>query len=984
MEGKGTVQAASVSDSVGIAPAMPFIVVGVGASAGGLEALQEFFHALPADSGMAFIVIQHLSPDFKSMMVELLSRHSAIEVTQAVDGTELAPDHIYLLPPKKDLQLVNGRIRLDDRQATTTLHMPIDTFLQSLAGDQGEQSVAVILSGTGTDGTRGLRSIKEAGGLVMVQQPTSAKFDGMPNSAIATGLADVVLPPDQLATELLRFAQHPFDPAGIDPDEPNTDGEALQSIFSTLRQARGVDFSQYKAATMMRRLLRRLAVGHHDSLAEYAERVKNDPAEVESLLRELLIGVTRFFRDPDTWEALGKLAIPPLLRDAADGSTIRIWVTACSTGEEAYTVAMLVDEAIRVSRRPLHYRVFATDTNRDSLSVASVGEYSELDCAVIPQGLRDRHFERRSSGVLGARRALRGCVTFAEHNLLSDPPFTRLDLVLCRNLLIYLRPDCQQQVLARLHFGLRPGGFLYLGTSETVSEGNSRFRVLDGKAKIFQAMGGVPSSASALMSAAGHGLRSLRVGRGTARPSPIEGLYEKALRHYVPPGVAVDDNFEVVHLFGGVSRLLSLPAGRMNANLLRMLPQSVSVVLGSSARKAVQTRKEVRVAKVEYPFEESHLLMDLRVIPLERSPGVSDGLLVFFENIGERNESPAPAADLGADSLRRIRELEEDLQITREHLHTAVQDLEASNEELQATNEELVASNEELQSTNEELQSVNEELYTVNTEHQRKIGELEELNDDLESLLASVDVGVVFLDVNLRVRRFNEFAKRLFPLRAQDVGRPISEIAIRADYPGFHADVDQVRLRGTALDRRMHGPLATTWKLTVRPLRRHDSRRGGVIVAFYDTSEQRAERLLLERLAWCYASLSADVEQGNFVANLSTRALSLSAKARELLSIPTGANPNLDEFLSLLAPYSRAMVEASIADVIAGNTATFEATWLLAGLEATERAFQVFLQPERHPSTRELVLLGAFQPTAAPTQDPERPQSAGVVSEPLP
>jgi two-component system, chemotaxis family, CheB/CheR fusion protein len=874
-------------DDVTPAGAVPFFVVGVGASAGGLEALQEFFANIEENPGIAFIVIQHLSPDFKSMMSELIARHTQITVSDAEDGMELMPDRVYVLPNRKDIRIAEGRLVLTEREAVRGLHLPIDILFESLAQAQGELSAAVVLSGTGSDGTRGMRAVKEVGGMAFAQDPASSRFDGMPRSAIATGLVDCVLPAGDLAKALVRAV---LSPDAVRAELQDEERQAIDRLYDLIQTYAGVDFGLYKSATIERRIRRRLFIVGQTTIQGYVEYIERENSELDQLVRELLIGVTRFFRDTEAWTDLRTRDLPALIASVPAGGVLRGWVAGCSTGEEAYTLAMVLDDAIRESGRQISFRIFATDVNSGSVAFASAGAYAESAVLDVPEALRERYFERKDERYF-VRRSLRDLITFAIHNLAADPPFTRLDLVTCRNLLIYLRPEVQLEALSRLTFGLRAGGLLFLGSSESLKESQLGLRTANNKWKVFvadtdrrdsreQKRGILPVSRTPSLST-----RPL-----SSPPRGSDAVVQQVAERFAPPGVAVSEGFDVLHLFGDAGRFLSMAAGKVTLNLLRMVPQGLSVMLSSSARRVLETREPLRLPQVDFGTGER---IDVRVEPLYGLPGVGRGMFICFE-LPVAPGGAAATVDIDHATSRRIAELEDELALTRDNLHSAVQDLETSNEELQATNEELVASNEELQSTNEELQSVNEELYTVNSEYQEKIDELERLNDDLENLLRFVSVGTLFLDRDLRIRRYNDRARSLFPLLAQDVGRPLDDIALKAHYPSLMTDVRSALEGNICEGQEVCSEDGAWWNVRVAPLVRSDASTGGVILTFHDISRlksasRRAHCLLQAPEA--FASVEGIV--GYFAGDMRTREVDLSLGARRLLGLsPTSAVPS--------------------------------------------------------------------------------------------
>lgn len=810
-------------------PALPFLVAGIGASAGGLEALQELFEHIPAETGVAFVVVQHLSPDFDSMMVELLARRAAIRVVEAEDGTQPVPNHLYVLPPKKDITLEGGMLRLRDRPAGLAPHLPIDRFFASLARDQGEHGVAVVLSGTGSDGSRGVVSVRTSGGLVMAQSPESAKFNGMPNAAIATAMVDFVGGPAEIARRLQRRLV-PTERAVAVEAEP-----ALGEVLDVFHARTGVDLRKYKRGTVLRRLHRRMAITENKSLGEYLEHLRNDESEAAQLRLEMLIGVSSFFRDAPVWAFLKDELLPTALENSTN-TAVRCWVAACSTGEEAYTLAVVLHEVCHALGRPADFRIFATDVSQEAIRHASDGVYSLDALQGVPEALRNRYFERTETSYR-AHRVLRERITFATHNLLSDPPFTRLDFVSCRNVLIYLRPDAQRLVLSRIHFGMLPGASLLLGSSETIGDLTAQFATRSVRHKVYEAHGG---------STWIHQSMPVSVSRPPppTRAGPMEHLYRTVLRRYVPTGVATDERFDIVHVFGDVRPYLALPEGRVSTNLLRMVPPSVGVLLNSAARRARESGTEVRLTAV--PIHDDVRELHVRAYQTAKDAD-SVGYLVFFHE--SRPDVPSASMDVGDASVARIHQLEEELSLTRDHLRTAVQDLEGSNEELQATNEELVAANEELQSTNEELQSVNEELHTVNTEHQQRILELSELSDDLSNLLRLVQIGTIFLDGRLAVRRYNGGATRVVPLQPHDVGRRITDLRWEVPYPQLADDTAAVLGGQGPIDRELVSPNGELWHVSVQPYRSDDSVAGLVITTLLAAASQETSLTLQYRRA---------------------------------------------------------------------------------------------------------------------------------------
>ncbi len=769
----------------------PMAIVGIGASAGGLEAIESFFKAMPVDSGMAFVVVQHLSPDYKSLMVELLSRKTAIPVHRAESGMRVAPNNIYLIPPKKNLTIFHGQLLLEDQCQRETPNLPVDIFLRSLAEDQGERAVAVILSGTGSDGARGVRAVKEAGGLVLVQDETTAKFDGMPRAAAASGLADFILPPEDMPSQLLACLRHPYTARQERQQGTLKDETGMTRLFSLLRNRTKVDFTYYKPSTIIRRVERRIAVTQSDDLDAYVRYAEQNPAELMALYRELLIGVTSFFRDPEVMDVLREKVLPELITKY-DHHELRFWVPGCSTGEEAYTLAILCRETMEDLGVSRHIKIFATDIDRDAIAKAGVGAYPESIAADLNPGLLAKYFHRRGDQYQVARN-LREMVVFAQHNLVKDPPFTRVDLVSCRNLLIYLQTNLQHRAMEMFAFSLRSGGVLVLGTSETVGDLEEFFEPIDRKARIYRFKGKMPmrqagnafepsTANDRTLPLAVSNLGALsRVG-SREQERLISRLLELFAGMYASLAVVVNEHLEVLYTLGNPVGILNVPAGRAVYDISKMVNRELSIPIATGVQKVLRSGEELIYSNVRLREGDETRVIRVRIEPLPGRKNDEILAVVFFENVGESpaEDRPAPSVyDLDAETSQRIQDLEQELQFTRENLQATIEELETSNEELQATNEELLASNEELQSTNEELQSANEELYTVNTEYQNKIIELTEARNDVENLLYSSGIGILILDEDMCIRRYSPQAATVFNLVDSDVGRPLQHLSHR-------------------------------------------------------------------------------------------------------------------------------------------------------------------------------------------------------------
>jgi two-component system CheB/CheR fusion protein len=834
----------------------PFYVVGVGASAGGLEALESFFQHMPPDAGMAFVVVQHLSPDFKSLMDELLSRRTEIAIHRVEDGMAVEPNAIYLIPPKKEMIISGGRLLLTDKDPATGLSLPIDTFFRSLAQDCGERAVGIVLSGTGSDGSRGIRAIHDAGGLVIAQSEDTAKFDGMPRSAVETGVVDLVLPPAAMAKALLDYIQHPVHGTKSGKSIGKLVSETgMNAVFSLLRAECGIDFSHYKPNTVLRRIDRRLQLNRSVDLDEYVEQLRNDPQERNSLYKDLLIGVTRFFRDPDLFERLKAEVIPELLVKVSPSDEIRVWVAGCATGEEAYSLAILFHEALAAANRPLNVKIFATDVHRASLEFASTGLYEEAALTEVSAERLDRYFAKQAAKYQVSPE-LRKMIVFAPHNIIKDAPFTKLDLISCRNLLIYLQTSAQKKALSLFHFGLKTGGVLVLGPSESPGEISDEFETLDGHWKVYRKRRDVrlPTDMRLPLSPLLPQLQAVGAALRSPKPAfPDANLlkaYDELLGAYVPPSFLINPQRELIHTFSGAGRYLRVPDGRPSSDLLDMVDHDLRLAISGALQRAAK-----EIAPVGYGGVLRHSGGDEERLRVSVRPFAVRGtgetyFLISLEPEQRPRLSAEPVGDLnvGAASETRLIELEDELRYTKENLQATVEEMETSNEELQATNEELVASNEELQSTNEELHSVNEELYTVNAEYQRKIAELTELTDDMDNLLRSTDVGTIFLDRDLLIRKFTPQIAHAFQLLPQDIGRRIDSFAHNILHDGLLDDVRRVLETAEPIERDVQDRLGEWYLLRILPYRTKEKVEG-VVVTLIAISRLKATEKELRRLS---------------------------------------------------------------------------------------------------------------------------------------
>lgn len=850
-------------------------VVGIGASAGGLEALRAFFSVMPSTSGMAFVVIQHLAPDYKSLMAELLSRLTVMPVLRAEEDMPVLPNHVYLIPPRFNLMISGGKLHLSPPPPGKSLNLPIDIFFRSLAQSHGERAIAIVLSGTGSDGARGIRAVKESGGMVMVQAEASAKFAGMPTSAIATGVADYVLPVEQMPGQLVSFAKHPFATRGARQDAHIPEGSThLERISLRLKDATGIDFAHYKHATLARRIERRMNISQLQDIGEYVQYLQQSHAEAESLGKDLLISVTKFFRDPEAFQEL-ITHIEKRFEQAAPQRVLRVWSAGCATGEEAYTLAMICENIRQRSFPRMDLKVFATDVDREALEIASAGLYPRSIIADLPQEYLEKYFIPEGSDHYRVVRPLRDRLIFARQNLMADPPFTKLDLVSCRNLMIYLRPAAQRRLLSLLHFALQPTGLLFLGNSETIGDLLYAFDVLDSKSRIYRKAQGVSlhladsipnlSETSGWVSLA----EDRAVGRAGRRAvsAVTEGIQQHLLERFAPATMVATPLFQLVYTLGPVAKYLQVATGPARLDLLKMVPRDLSLAISTAGAQALRENRSVEYRAVRFtsPEGETHTLC-VEIEPFRSKSDEGNFLIITLRPDADSVLAKPAAEDFEFDQqlLSRVAELERDLQSTRENLQASIEQQETANEELQAANEELLAANEELQSTNEELESVNEELYTVNAEYQGKIQELTEANDDIENFTSSTDIGTIFFDDQLRIRRFTPALAKITGLVIQDIGRQAATFA----HPVLLAIVagapDIKKHRGSS-ETVVSLPGTGEFLLRMQPYRQDRSGMEGLVAALVDVSRIRdAEKELEATLLTVDVGICVTDERGMF------------------------------------------------------------------------------------------------------------------------
>ncbi|MBK9441294.1 MAG: PAS domain-containing protein [Comamonadaceae bacterium] len=824
-------------------------IVAIGASAGGLEALEKLFAGLSSQSGATFVVIQHLSPDHKSMMANLLARHTAMPVVMVEQDMPIEPNRVYLIPPGSIMHMGAGKLTLTPKNPRT-LTLPIDVFFKSMAEHYGARSVGVVLSGTGSDGTRGAAAINDSGGFLIAQEPDDAKFDGMPRSVIATGLVDAILPVDQIGARLLaRITNQPIVKAAVTLDTAShslraTSPEAaLSGILHLLLQVGGIDFQEYKTGTVMRRIERRMNVRQVTALETYLDLLNNDRNEVLTLRRELLIPVTSFFRDAEAFEILSRQVIEPLVVKKQAGESIRVWLAAVSTGEEAYSVAMLFLEAFDQLKHWPTLKIFATDVEQQNIETAGAGTYPESIAAEVSPQQLERFFVKKGNTFV-VKNELRQCIVFARHNLLTDPPFTRMDLVTCRNALIYFRPVAQERALKRLQYALLPGAHLFLGSSESLGDLQRDFTTVSARNKIWEMVRPLnfPLEVS---KGTGYGYPGMsltgshRTRTGRIQPTKVEQGFSTLLKAFAPPAaILVNGRHELVHSYGEVNRFLQLREGHASLDMNRILPEPLVPVAVALVFKAGREGTNVTSDRLKFTTPEGdteHLR--LSAWPVDETEGDRLTLLAFEQLHAVAQPTEAlTTIDLDSETAERMEVLERELTATRESLQATVEELETSNEELQSTNEELMSSNEELQSSNEELQSVNEELNTVNAEYQEKIDILNRLNADLDNMAQAVAAGTVFVDEALNLTRFSPDATHIFRLRESDIGRPLDDLAHTLLYPELIADLALTLKSEAKVEKEIRGINGLHYFVRMLPYRVPSSSAKGAVITFMDVT----------------------------------------------------------------------------------------------------------------------------------------------------
>lgn len=824
--------------------------MGIGASAGGLDAINELFDHLPPRNNISYVIIQHLSPDYKSLMDELLAKHTDIRITVAEDRMLVKPNHIYLIPNKKNLKLQRNRLRLDEKPTGPGPNYVIDVFLESLAREKGPLAIGIILSGTGSDGARGAEAIKRNRGLVLAQDPASAKFDGMPQSAIRTGCVDYVLSPRDMVDKILSHphADQKLLPAASVPSVAAPTGDVLQQILDVVQRETTHNFSFYKPQTLERRIQKRMQSYNFATPEVYLQFLENHPEEAKQLSQEFLIGVTQFFRDKPAFEAIEEKVIPQIVEEKSPGSTIKVWVAACSTGEEAYTLAMLFSEYLEKNHKTVEVKIFATDMDAHALQIANKAQYPLRIADDVAARRLQRYFVAYDDYYL-VHPDLRKMVIFARHNLLHDPPFSHTDLITCRNLLIYMKPELQKKILSNFHFSLNLNGFLMLGASESGAPLQPSMELLDKKWSIYRnnqlsrrytpITFMRPDTKSPKTNLPAVASQNSGAGQAPRPRKTMEDAFAAAMMEEAGfAGIFVDERFDFVQALGDYKHYVVLPDKSFSRNLLNLLPEELSASLSVAMRKALRLHTKMTCPSIRAKYGTETRSVSMTVIPQPEADPTQGILLILFRE--EKSAVPDGLAqgevtEMSRADMLHIAEIEAELKEAKENLQMTVEELETSNEELQSSNEELLSSNEELQSTNEELQSLNEELHSVNAELKEKIRELSELNDDLNNYFNSTDIGQIFVDQNMLIRKYTPAVAQLINIIDSDIGRSISHFSFNIKQgDALLPDIRRAMEERSVVEREVEVQNGRTYQMRIQPYVRKDSSVDGVVVTFVD------------------------------------------------------------------------------------------------------------------------------------------------------
>ena len=968
----------------------PFPIVGIGASAGGLEAFEAFFRACPADTGMGFVLVPHLDPDHVSLLTEILQRSTATPVVEALDQVAVEPDHVYIIPPNREMSIINGVLQLHLPEQPRGQRMPIDGFLRALARDQAERAIGIILSGTATDGTLGLRAIFGAGGVCLVQDPASARYEGMPQSAIAAGYATHILPVEEMPAMLLQLGNQSTYRLRLPAIQSEQTISGINQILLQLRRATGHDFSRYKKSTIERRIERRMVQHAIDDLAVYARFLKENPGEIQVLFKELLINVTSFFRDPEAFTALKASILPPLLAARPTGSVIRVWVAGCASGEEAYSIAMVLQELLdedRLTKDTLDcaptwdYQIFATDLDDDAIATARAGRYPpNIAQDVTPERLRNFFIkDPDENGGFKVKKGIRDKVVFAVHSVIKDPPFTRLDLLSCRNLLIYLDSELQERLIPSFHYALNPDGVLFLSSSESIANHPELFAALDRKWKFYRTKATAAHSITNRHDLNWTYMQAIETAVPLAAVNPatksIAELSQRALlQAFAPASVTTDRQGNILFVHGDAGNYLRPPPGPISTQVVEMAHEGLQLELRAALLAAATLAKPTLNREVVLPGDDGGsrtVSFSVRPLPGQAVDG-DNLLLVSFQDVagpaarrprgkGGKGGSAAPTS---ADALR-VGELEREVAYARENLQSTIEAQQASNEELKSANEELQSTNEELQSTNEELetskeelQSLNEEVLTVNSELNAKVEQLNVIQNDMKNLFDNINTGTLFLDHQLTIRRYTREALKIYPLIASDIGRPLADIQSNFDSQSLLAELQAV-LDTLVLKEREVRTADGKWYLArIQPYRTLDNVIEGVVLTFTEVTDFRRLSDAVHRNEAILATAQEIAHLGSWELDLDTGCAHWSDEMFKLFGYPVSSQPMaLDDVLKTLSEDDRARVTASMQSAVA-NRSPYDLRYRVTRQDGTQREIRSRALPMADGSGRITHLVG--------------------------
>jgi len=832
---KTTISTVSKPKKKQISTSLSFPIVGIGASAGGLEALEQFFTNMPNDTGMAFIIIQHLDPNYVGMLPEILQRSTKMIVNQVEDYIEVKPDHVYVIPPNKSLSILHGYLHLFELTETRGMRLPIDIFFRSLADDQQEKSIGIILSGMGSDGSLGLKAIKEKNGLVLVQDPLSSKFNGMPNSAIASVIVDILAPANELPAKLvalLKFSPVIAKKLILDENNPN-----FEKVVILLRTQTGHDFSFYKKTTLFRRIERRMGIHQIDKIDRYISFIQRNPKELDILFKELLIGVTKFFRDSEVWTMLKERVLPDLFNDLPDGYELRVWVAGCSTGEEAFSFAMVFKEAYEKVKheKKLTLQIFASDINKDAIEIARKGVYNSNIMADVSDERLSRFFTVNGTN-LSVNSSIRETIVFAPHDITKDPPFTKLDLVLCRNLLIYMETELQKKLMNLFHYCLREGGVMLLGSAENINNKERLFSVIDTKLKFYKrSEAAIEIAKMDFPGTFSHSTKRLKEDIKTAKvPMNIQTYADQlVLQQFAPASVLINKEGDILYITGKTGKYIEPSAGKANMNIYAMARDGFRDELSFAIRKVILSYEPLILRNIKIGNNGATHLVDITFQSIEKPNAVKGTIMIVFEDVKVLEKDANIKTEKQSLNIREQKS-QIKLQLTLEELQTTREEMHTSQEELKTTNELLQTTNEELQSTNEELIASKVEMQCMNDELQQKLSEFEEANSDMQNLLNSTDIATLFLDKELNIRKFTDHLTSIIKLRPIDIGRPFTEVVSDLKYPDM-ADHAKKVLRTLVFNVSEIATNDNRW-FTVRimPYRTLEDKIDGVVITFID------------------------------------------------------------------------------------------------------------------------------------------------------